>query len=209
MPGLSDYVVMVRRARPKCSSRARPLLLAATGEVALDERSGRRRNAQRAVAGTGEFLAEDDADALRHRARCDAQHRLGTVASPKGPLRVVEPPRLRPRRTLWRRSGWTIESRSTAERSSRRVVDSSEFVEFKGEYDRQTICGTRKHCRHARRPRWQQWANHGGRAPTKAAQFIQLCCQSNLPIVYLMNTHRLHGRLGLRARRASSSTAPR
>jgi geranyl-CoA carboxylase beta subunit len=68
-----------------------------------------------------------------------------------------------------------------------RIVDGSDFLEFKALYDQQTICG---------------WAEIEGepvafignngpitvKGATKAAQFIQLCCQSGTPIVYLQNT---------------------
>jgi len=68
-----------------------------------------------------------------------------------------------------------------------RLVDGSDFLEFKGLYDQQTICG---------------WAeiegepvafigNNGpitSQGSVKAAQFIQLCCQQGTPIIYLQNT---------------------
>ena len=68
-----------------------------------------------------------------------------------------------------------------------RLVDGSDFLEFKGLYDQQTICG---------------WAEIEGepvglignngpittKGSVKAAQFIQLCCQQGTPIVYLQNT---------------------
>ena len=68
-----------------------------------------------------------------------------------------------------------------------RLVDGSDFLEFKGLFDQQTICG---------------WAEIEGepvafignngpittKGAVKAAQFIQLCCQQGTPIVYLQNT---------------------
>ena len=68
-----------------------------------------------------------------------------------------------------------------------RLVDGSDFLEFKGLYDQQTICG---------------WAEIEGepvafignngpittKGSVKAAQFIQLCCQQGTPIIYLQNT---------------------
>jgi len=68
-----------------------------------------------------------------------------------------------------------------------RLVDGSDFLEFKGLYDQQTICG------------WAELEGEpvafiGNNGPittkgsVKAAQFIQLCCQQGTPIVYLQNT---------------------
>ena len=62
-PGLSDYVVVVR-GKAKLFLAGPPLLKAATGEVATDEElGGAEMHAQ--VAGTAEYLAENDADGVR------------------------------------------------------------------------------------------------------------------------------------------------
>ena len=62
-PGLSDYVVVVR-GKAKLFLAGPPLLKAATGAVATDEElGGAEMHAQ--VAGTAEYLAENDADGVR------------------------------------------------------------------------------------------------------------------------------------------------
>ena len=68
-----------------------------------------------------------------------------------------------------------------------RVVDGSEFLEYKSEFDQQTICG--------RASIYGQpvgiISNNGPittKGATKAAQFMQLCVQTQTPLVYLMNT---------------------
>ena len=63
MPGLSDYVVMVRK-NAKVFLAGPPLLKAATGEIAGDEELG-GADMHGGVAGTCEFLAENDADSIR------------------------------------------------------------------------------------------------------------------------------------------------
>ncbi|MEE2577603.1 carboxyl transferase domain-containing protein, partial [Pseudomonas aeruginosa] len=61
--GLSDYVVVVR-GKAKMSLAGPPLPKAATGEIASDEEpGGAELHAQ--VAGTAEYLAENDADGVR------------------------------------------------------------------------------------------------------------------------------------------------
>jgi geranyl-CoA carboxylase beta subunit len=67
MPGLSDYVVMVR-GRAKAFLAGPPLLKAATGEIATDEELG-GAVMHTHVSGLGEYLAEDDADGCASPAR--------------------------------------------------------------------------------------------------------------------------------------------
>ena len=62
--GCPDYVIVVRE-QAKMFLAGPPLLKAATGEVATDEElGGAQMHAE--VAGTAEYLAEDDADGIRH-----------------------------------------------------------------------------------------------------------------------------------------------
>src|SRR5699024_6900380 len=63
MPGLSDHVVMVK-GRAKVFLAGPPLLKTATGEIAESEDLG-GAEMHTAVAGTGEYLAADDADGIR------------------------------------------------------------------------------------------------------------------------------------------------
>src|SRR5918993_838616 len=133
LPGLSDYVIMVRN-QAKVFLAGPPLLKAATGEIATDEELG-GAEMHATVSGVAEWMAENDADGIRMA----------------------------------------------------RLVDGSDFLELKGLYDQQTICG---------------WAEIEGepvafignngpittKGSVKAAQFIQLCCQQGTPIVYLQNT---------------------
>jgi geranyl-CoA carboxylase beta subunit len=68
-----------------------------------------------------------------------------------------------------------------------RLVDGSDFLEFKAQYAPETMCG------HAR-IHGQLVGILGNNGPiqpngsTKAAQFIQLCDQSGTPLVFLQNT---------------------
>jgi geranyl-CoA carboxylase beta subunit len=68
-----------------------------------------------------------------------------------------------------------------------RIVDGSDFLEFKASFDRDTLCGHARIDGH----RVGIIANNGPIQPTgsvKAAQFIQLCDQSGTPLVFLQNT---------------------
>ena len=63
MPGLSDYVIMVRD-QAKVFLAGPPLLKAATGEIATDEELG-GAEMHATVSGLAEYIAEDDADGIR------------------------------------------------------------------------------------------------------------------------------------------------
>src|SRR6201986_4592795 len=61
--GLSDYIVLVR-AQPRAFLAGPPLLKAATGEIATEEELG-GAEMHTSISGLGDYLAEDDRDALR------------------------------------------------------------------------------------------------------------------------------------------------
>ena len=183
MPGLSDHVIMVRK-KAKVFLAGPPLLRAATGEIAKDEDlGGAEMHCQ--VAGTSEFIAEDDADGIRLAREVVAKLGWNTTA-PAPQLKAFEAPRYAPEELLgvvpadYRRP---YDCREVIAR----LVDGSEFLEYKNEYDQQTICG--------RASIYGQpigiVSNNGPittKGATKAAQFMQLCVQTQTPLVYLMNT---------------------
>jgi len=183
MPGLSDYVVMIRK-QAKVFLAGPPLLLAATGEVAIDEDlGGAEMHTQ--LAGTAEFLAENDADGIRMAREIvrSLNWNADKPAVPRVPVRaplydieevcgVVSADYRKP-----------FDPREVI----MRLVDASEFLEFKNEYDKQTVCGRAVIDGH----QVGIISNNGPittAGATKAGQFIQLCCHANIPIVYLMNT---------------------
>ena len=108
MPGLSDYVIMVR-GRAKAFLAGPPLLKAATGEIATDEELG-GAVMHTHVSGLGEYLAEDDADGVRFArevlARLDGAPRPADKANrramPADELLGIMPPDHRRRSTCAR-----------------------------------------------------------------------------------------------------------
>src|SRR5436309_1746278 len=84
MPGLSDYVIMVR-GRAKAFLAGPPLLKAATGEIATDEELG-GAVMHTHVSGLGEYLAEDDADGIRFAREVIARLAWGAIPAPAGKL---------------------------------------------------------------------------------------------------------------------------
>ncbi|MPZ65558.1 MAG: acyl-CoA carboxylase subunit beta [Pseudonocardiaceae bacterium] len=198
LPGMSDYVVMVKE-RAKVFLGGPPLVKMATGEESDDESLGGAEMHSR-TSGLADYLALDEPDALRigrsiirrlnwrkqgpapvdcyDEPRYDAEDLLGIVPAeprydPEELLGIV-PEDLRnpfdPRDVL------------------ARVVDGSDFDEFKPRYGPSLVTG---------------WATlHGypvgflanaqgvlfSEESQKAAQFIQLANQADTPLVFLHNT---------------------
>jgi geranyl-CoA carboxylase beta subunit len=179
MTGLADYVVMVR-GRGKAFLAGPPLLKAATGEDASDEElGGAELHAQ--VSGLAEYLAEDDADALRI-----ARALIGSLGLAAGALPSGTPPRL-PAAELLGIVPADPKKPLDMREVVARVVDDSAWLEFKPDYGPATLCG------HAAIHGIALGiaSNNGPLDPpgsTKLTHFIQACCQSRLPIVYLQNT---------------------
>ncbi len=179
MPGLSDYVIMVR-GRAKAFLAGPPLLKAATGEIATDEELG-GAVMHTHVSGLGEYLAEDDADGVRY-AR-EILSKLGWQASS---LPGGKPPRHGADELLgvmpedYRKP---VDMREAIAR----FVDDSDFLDFKPDYGMPTVCG---HASVQGMPVGIV-TNNGPLDPAganKATHFIQSCCQAGLPILYLQNT---------------------
>ncbi|MEZ5714895.1 MAG: carboxyl transferase domain-containing protein [Paracoccaceae bacterium] len=180
-PGLSDYIVMVRRQATTYLAGP-PLLKAATGEIATDEElGGAEMHTQ--VSGVGDYLAEDDADGIRIAREIMAQLPPPEPA-PEPPAFV--PPLYPPEELL----GVVPADPKTpydCREIVARIADGSRFLDFKPQYDAQTVCG---HAHVQGRP-LGVIGNNGpitAAGAAKAGQFIQLCDQAGLPILFLHNT---------------------
>lgn len=181
-PGLSDYVILVRK-RSHMFLAGPPLLLAATGEIANEEDlGGGEMHAQ--VAGTGEYLAENDADAIRMAREVVAMLNWKENTAPLK-LNFDEP--LYSADELIGVVPADTKKPFDMKEVIARLVDASEFLEFKTEFDNQTVCG---------------WARIGGfvvgiitnngpitaQGAAKSSQFIQMCDQTKRPLIFLHNT---------------------
>ena len=179
MPGLSDYVIMVR-GRAKAFLAGPPLLKAATGEIATDEELG-GAVMHTHVSGLGEYLAEDDSDGVRL-----AREVLSRLNWENKNLPGGKPPRYPAEELLGVMPadyGKPVDMREAIAR----FVDDSDFLDFKADYGVPTVCGHAAIQGH----RLGIVTNNGPLDPagaTKATHFIQACCQAGLPIIYLQNT---------------------
>jgi geranyl-CoA carboxylase beta subunit len=181
--GMSDYVVGVKKNG--MAALAGPALLkAATGQIADNEELGGSEMHAR-VTGLVEYLADDDSQAIEitrdivekldWNSKCekrrdvsfskpiyDASEIAGVVpVNYKIPYEVRE--------------------------LIARIVDGSDFIDFKPMYGVSTVCIQAKIYGHS----CGIIGNNGPIDPngaTKAAQFIQLCGQSKIPLIFFSNT---------------------
>jgi geranyl-CoA carboxylase beta subunit len=199
MPGMSDYVVMVKD-RARAFLAGPPLLKVATGEIATaEELGGAQMHAT--VSGLAEYVAQDDAHAtalVRDIVQNLDWNRSAVLARPVSVLNTVaeapawaagsdiEAPAYDPEELL---CIMPINSRTPVDMREviARLVDGSRWLDFKSGYGPATVCG---HARlHGQTVGFV--SNNGPLDPagaTKATQFIQLCTQSGTPIIYLQNT---------------------
>lgn len=181
--GLSDYIVMVR-GRSRAFLAGPPLLMAATGEIATEEELG-GAVMHTSISGLGDYLAEDDRDAIRI-AREIMAHIDWNRDLPAEPPRRFKPPRHDTEELL---GIMPMDHKRPVDMKQviARIADDSEFLEFGENYGGATVVG---HIKIEGLPLGIV-TNNGPidtAGATKATHFIQACCQSKTPILYLNNT---------------------
>ena len=180
LPGLSDYVVLVK-GRSSIYLAGPPLVKAAIGEDASDEElGGAQMHAE--VTGLGEYLADNDAHAIALTR--ELLDKLPWDTAPAPP--AAAEPLFSAQELLGVVPADDREPYDVREVIAR-IVDASDFLEFKAAYATDTVCGHARIHGHA----VGIIGNNGPIQPqgsTKAAQFIQLCDQSGTPLVFLQNT---------------------
>lgn len=181
IPGMSDYVVMVKK-RAQVYLGGPPLVKMATGEETTHEELGGAEMHSR-VSGVSDYLAEDEDDALRIGREIVAHLEWKKGGPP--PRREVEEP-LYPAEDLLDVASADVRIPFDAREVIARIVDGSRFSEFKPLYGPELVCGWA----HVHGHPVGILANNGilfTSCANKGAQFIQLCNQSDVPLLYLQN----------------------
>tara|TARA_R110002072_G_scaffold127330_1_gene264582 strand:- start:5159 stop:6781 length:1623 start_codon:yes stop_codon:yes gene_type:complete len=183
MPGLSDYVIAVKN-NGRAFLAGPPLLKAATGEIATeDELGGAEMHAS--VSGLAEYLAENDGQAVQ---MCrELMHRLQWNDGCETPKRRSYREPIYDADELAGIIPCDYRNPYDMRELVARIVDGSDFMDFKSRYGAATVCiqadifglpcGI--------------LGNNGPIDPegaTKATQFLQLCDQSNIPVLFMQNT---------------------
>lgn len=183
MPGLSDVVIMVR-GRSRAFLAGPPLLMAATGEVATEEELG-GAEMHTGVSGLGEYLAEDDRQALglaRQLLQQMGKQGDRTPEADPDPLK----PAMDPEELLALMPPHHREPVDMREVMAR-IVDGAALLEFKPLYGAATLCVQARIGGHA----VGLVSNNGPidvAGANKATHFIQWMCQLGHPLIYLQNT---------------------
>jgi acyl-CoA carboxylase subunit beta len=183
LPGMSDHVVMVKE-RAKVFLAGPPLLKMATGEEADDESLGGAEMHAR-VSGLSDHLATDEHDAIRLGRRIVARLNWRKLGPP--PAADVAAP-VHDEEDLLGLVPVDLKTPFDPREVIGRVVDGSEFDEFKPLYGTSLVTG---------------WARlHGyplgilanargvlfSEESQKATQFIQLANRADTPLLFLQNT---------------------
>ena len=183
MPGLSDYVIAVK-GNGRAFLAGPPLLKAATGEIANEEELG-GAEMHATLSGLTDYLAENDGQAVQmcrelvHRLRwnksCNAPNR-GNYLEP-----LYDPDEIAGVIPCDYRTPYDMRELAA------RIVDGSDFLDFKSRYGSATVClqaeifGLPVGIIGNNGPIDPDGAN-------KATQFLQLCDQADIPMVFLQNT---------------------
>ena len=182
-PGLSDFIIAVRN-KTKMFLAGPPLLKAATGEIATDEELG-GAELHAYEAGTADYLAEDDADGVRIAREVMAGLPWNDQVAARVENTYDEP--LYSADELLGIVPCDSKKPYDVREVVARIADGSNFQDFKPDFDIQTVCGFIKIAGHA----VGIIGNNGpitAKGANKAAQFIQLCDQNQVSLLFLHNT---------------------
>ena len=183
MPGLSDYVIAVK-GRGRAFLAGPPLLKAATGEIATEEELG-GAEMHATVSGLAEYLADNDGHGIliarELMQRLQWNQNCPAVSGRSFAEPIYDPDEIAGVIPVDYRIPYDIRELVA------RVVDGSDFLDFKPRYGVSTVCIQAEIFGHA----CGIIGNNGPIDPqgaTKSAQFMQLCDQANVPVIFLQNT---------------------
>jgi 3-methylcrotonyl-CoA carboxylase beta subunit len=181
VPAMSDESIIVRD-QGTIFLAGPPLVKAATGEeISAEDLGGGYLHAHR--SGVVDHLAEDDGHALSIVrdivSHLGPAHRHGlTVLDPRPPKYVAE--------ELYAVVPDDVRAPYDVHEVIARIVDASEFHEFKAQYGSTLVCGFA----HIWGMPVAILANNGvlfSESAVKGAHFIELACQRKIPLLFLQN----------------------
>lgn len=183
VPGMSDYTVMVR-GQAKVFLGGPPLVKMATG-VDIDDETLGGAEMHAKISGVCDYLAEDDTDAIRIGRMIVGHLNMAKPAACLSRRAAPQEPRHDPDELL---GVYPANPRIPFDMREviTRIVDASDFFEFKPDYGPTLVCGYAKINGYP----VGIIGNNGilfSESANKAAHFIQLCNQSRTPLVYLQN----------------------
>ncbi|MGX1886057.1 acyl-CoA carboxylase subunit beta [Streptomyces sp. NPDC055287] len=184
IPGMSDHTIMIKE-RSKVFLGGPPLVKMATGEESDDESLGGAEMHAR-TSGLADYFALDEHDALRQARRVVARLNW-RKAQPSASRAPAEPPKYDEEELAGIVPG-DLKVPFDPREVIARIVDASDFDEFKPLYGPSLVTG------------WARLHGHPvgilanaqgvlfSAESQKAAQFIQLANQRDIPLLFLHNT---------------------
>ena len=182
VPAMSDETIMVRN-QATIFLAGPPLVKAATGEIVTAEELG-GADVHTRQSGVADHYAQNDAHALGIARQIVAN--LNRVKAPPAGLLAPREPLFDPRELYGVIPADTRKPYDVREVIAR-IVDGSDWLDFKPDYGPHTVVGHAAIEGHT----VGIIGNNGPIDPAgavKAAQFIQLCDQSGIPLLFLQNT---------------------
>jgi 3-methylcrotonyl-CoA carboxylase beta subunit len=181
VPAMSDETVIVRN-QGTIFLAGPPLVKAATGEeISAEDLGGGELHTRK--SGVADHLAENDEHALTIVR--DIVSHLGPAHAHGLPLRDPVPPRFDPAE-LYSIIPQDVRAPYDVHEVIARIVDGSEFHEFKALYGSSLVCGFA----HIWGMPVAILANNGvlfSESAQKGAHFIELACQRRIPLLFLQN----------------------
>ena len=181
VPAMSDETIIVKN-QGTIFLGGPPLVKAATGEVVSAEDLG-GGDVHTRLSGVADHLAENDLHALALARQ--AVRQLNWKKPDQLARRAPQPPKLDEAELLAILPTDTKKPFDVREIIGR-IVDGSEFDEFKARYGTTLVCGFA----HLEGMPVGIVANNGilfAESANKGAHFIELCCQRKIPLVFLQN----------------------
>jgi 3-methylcrotonyl-CoA carboxylase beta subunit len=181
VPAMSDQSIIVKN-QGTIFLGGPPLVKAATGEVVTAEELG-GADVHSRISGVTDHYAHDD-----HHALALARSIVGTLNRPKRvDLEIRDPTEpLYPAEELYGIVPADSRKPFDVREVIARIIDGSEFDEFKALYGTTLVCGFA----HIYGYPVGIIANNGilfSESALKGAHFIELCCQRGIPLVFLQN----------------------
>jgi 3-methylcrotonyl-CoA carboxylase beta subunit len=181
MPAMSDETIIVKN-QGTIFLGGPPLVKAATGEIVSAEDLG-GGDVHTRLSGVADHLAQNDMHALALARQAVAT--LNRAKQPDVQLREPRAPKY-DTRELYGVVPTDVRKPYDVREIIARIVDASEFHEFKQRYGSTLVCGFA----HIEGMPIGIIANNGilfSESAQKGAHFIELCCQRKVPLLFLQN----------------------
>ncbi|MGZ5091538.1 MAG: carboxyl transferase domain-containing protein [Burkholderiales bacterium] len=179
VPAMSDETIIVRN-QGTIFLAGPPLVKAATGEVVTAEDLG-GADVHARISGVADHMADDDRHALELvRSIVSHLNRKSSAQTPFGALPAYDAEEIYGVMPASARTPFDVREIIA------RIVDGSDFDEFKSRYGATLVCGYARIQGHL----VGLVANNGvlfSESALKGTHFIELCCQRNVPLVFLQN----------------------